>query len=105
VGNARKNPKTRDSGDKTANLTTQRVDYDTVDRIKNLNYRLSNTYDIRLSQCELIKYAIGFAREKEEEFTQFIKNREYTHGGKPFEKLLEITGKPWFPYGNLVKIE
>ncbi|MFH1054979.1 MAG: hypothetical protein V1744_02665 [Candidatus Altiarchaeota archaeon] len=86
-------------------LTTQRVDLESLSKIKALNYHLLKSKGVRISQCELIKRAINFAYLREAEFIDYVLSGKAEHKASAFDTLVEVTGKPWFPYGNLVKLD
>ena len=84
--------------------TTQRVDIETLIKIKTLNYHLLKSRGIKASQSDIISSAINYAIEQEADFIEYM-----CEGSAPkssaLDLLIEATGKPWFPYGNLVKIK
>ena len=86
-------------------FTTQRVDLESLSKIKTINYHIFKSRGIRLSQWEIIKYAIDYAFASEADFIDYIVSGKIAPKESAFDTLVRITGKPWFPYGNLVKID
>ncbi|MBD3388248.1 MAG: hypothetical protein GF414_05005 [Candidatus Altiarchaeales archaeon] len=84
--------------------TTQRVDDETLTIIKTINYHLLKSKNIRISQTQLIKYALLFAYGQEAEFIEFVETGKLPRQ-TTFDLLVEATSKPWFPYGNLVELK
>ena len=68
------------STNKTVKYSTQRVDIESIVRIKTLNYRLLKAKELRLSQAEVIGWAVRFALSREADF------QEYTEKGVDAEK-------------------
>jgi hypothetical protein len=85
--------------------TTQRVGLETLNRIKTLNYHLYTSKRIRLSQADLIANAIRFALSQEAEFLEYVESGKILPKETAFDTLVNATGKPWFPYGNIFKVE
>ncbi len=85
--------------------TTQRVDLETLSWIKAMNYHLFKSKRVNMSQSELIKNALAFALNQEAEFLEFVVTKKITPKDSAFDTLVKATGKPWFPYGNLVKLD
>ncbi|MFH0862816.1 MAG: hypothetical protein V1875_07310, partial [Candidatus Altiarchaeota archaeon] len=83
--------------------TTQRVDHETLTWIKSMNYHLYKSKGINMSQSELIKIALYFSFLQEAEFLDFIASGKVSSKENAFDTLVKVTGRPWFPYGNLVK--
>jgi hypothetical protein len=83
-------------------FTTQRVDLETLSRIKSINYHLFKR-GIRMSQSELIAHCVGFVGAKEADFIEYVISGEIVPEESAFDTLVRITGKPWFPYGNLLQ--
>ncbi|MFH1403152.1 MAG: hypothetical protein ABIH11_02665 [Candidatus Altiarchaeota archaeon] len=81
--------------------TTQRVDVETLARIKKISFHLAKQ-GVRISQSDIIKYALMFSVCKEAELLDFIIRGEAKEPEGAFDTLVSITGKPWFPYGNLI---
>jgi hypothetical protein len=99
-------PTGKDGGGKPAGAcTTQRVDLDTVNRIKTINYHLYKSKGIRISQADLLAYAMRFTLSKEADFIEYVMSDKETPIETPFDTLVKATGKPWFPYGNIFKID
>jgi hypothetical protein len=90
------------SGDNGVGYTTQRVDLKTLSNIKTLNYHLLRRGG-RISQSEIIGHAIGFALSKEADFMEYTLSGKIKPEESAFDTLVRITGKPWFPYGNLIQ--
>lgn len=87
------------------NYTTQRVDEQTLFNIKKINYHLLRNHGIKLSQSQVIEYAIQFAISQEADFLEFVESGSMPAKEGAFDTLVRITGKPWFPYGNLVELD
>ena len=85
--------------------TTQRVDFETLSWIKSMNYHLYKSKGINMNQSELIKTALYFSFVQEAEFLDFIASGKVPRKGNAFDTLVKVTGQPWFPYGNLVKMD
>jgi hypothetical protein len=81
--------------------TTQRVDLDTLNRIKTVDLHLSRR-GVRLSQSKIIGKAVSFAMCKEAEFMEYVVTEKLNSPESTFDMIVSIAGKPWFPYGNLV---
>ncbi len=95
------------SGDKRGGgkkYTTQRVDLMTLSNIKNLNYKILRQ-GIRMNQSEVIEYAVRFALENKSQFLEYVWSERSGSKESAFDTLVRVTGKPWFPYGNLVEME
>jgi len=90
---------------KALGLTTQRVDYETLSAIKTINYHLYKSKGVRMSQCELISYAMRYALSREAEFIEYVISERKKTNVSTFEPLMSATSKPWFPYGNLVEVD
>lgn len=58
-----------------------------------------------MAQSDLIRFAVFFAMRQEAEFIEFVVSGKVPKKEKAFDILTEATGKPWFPYGNLVNID
>jgi hypothetical protein len=98
--------KNKDVGGKPAGAcTTQRVDMETLNRIKTINYHLYKSKGTRLSQADLIAYALKFALSQEAEFIDYIGSGKILPKETAFDTLVKATGKPWFPYGNIFKLD
>ncbi|MCX6695060.1 MAG: hypothetical protein NTU61_02025 [Candidatus Altiarchaeota archaeon] len=80
--------------------TTQRVDLDTLNKIKAIDLHLSQK-GVRLSQSEIIAKAVSFAAGREGEFMEYACSGELKTEST-FDMIVSLTGKPWFPYGNLI---
>ena len=85
--------------------TTQRVDGETLLRIKTLAFHLYKSKDKRMSQSEVIGQAVRFALANEADFIEYVLSGQPQKKESAFDVLVKATGKPWFPYGNLVKLE
>jgi hypothetical protein len=88
-------------GEKSANaakggITTQRVDPETVSKIKTINYHLLKSRRIRLSQCDIIRYALRLAYSHEAEFIDYITDSEKSKEN-PFGSIVRTSSKTWFP--------
>jgi hypothetical protein len=94
-----------DDSKKKAGGTTQRVDFETLSRIKSINYHLYKTKGVRISQAELINWAVRFAIKQEADFIEYVSSAKEDSNDSTFDTIVKVTGKPWFPYGNLVKLE
>jgi len=81
--------------------TTQRVDFETLNRIKTIDLHL-NKKGVRLSQSEIIARAFSFAISREADFMEYVSSGEAKPSESTFDMIVSLTGKPWFPYGNLV---
>ena len=81
--------------------TTQRVDLDTLNRIKIIDLHL-NKRGVRLTQSDIIARSLSFAMAKESEFIEYVCSGELGQSESTFDMIVNLTGKPWFPYGNLV---
>ena len=86
-------------------FTTQRVDHESLAKIKTINYHIYKNKGLNLSQWEIIKHAIEYAYAEEADFIEYIISGKITPDESAFDTLVRITGKPWFPYGNLVKVD
>jgi hypothetical protein len=90
-------PKKNDNLD----YTTQRVDMETLARIKKISFHLAKQ-GVRVSQSDIIRYAFMFVVGREADFLEFVTRGELQMPESAFDTLVRITGKPWFPYGNLL---
>ena len=99
MASARKRHK---SARKDVGFTTQRVDLDTLTKIKTLNYHLMKS-GIRITQSEIIAYTVDFVMAKEADFLEYVSSGQITGDESAFDTLVRITGRPWFPYGNLLE--
>jgi hypothetical protein len=98
--------KSKEDGVKPAGAcTTQRVDLETLNRIKTINYHLYKSKGVRLSQAELIAWAMRYALFHEAEFIEYVVSGKVLSNETAFDTIVTATGKPWFPYGNLFKID
>ena len=86
-------------------FTTQRVDMQSLSKIKTINYHLYKSKGLNLSQWEIIMHAIEYAYSQEADFIEYIVSGKINPPESAFDTLVRITGKPWFPYGNLVKLD
>ena len=99
---ARGRSKSGGGSEEELKYTTQRVDLKTLSRIKAINYHLMGG-GARLSQSEVIAYAINFVSAKEADFLEYVLSGKIKPEESAFDTLVRITGKPWFPYGNLLQ--
>ena len=90
---------------KEVEFTTQRVDLESLSKIKAINYHLFKSKKISASQWEIIKYAIEYAYSLEADFIDYIEGDKINPKESAFDTIIRISGKPWFPYGNLVKLD
>ncbi|MFC2162754.1 hypothetical protein ACFLRF_03660 [Candidatus Altiarchaeota archaeon] len=81
--------------------TTQRVDLETLTRIKKVGFHL-NKKGVRVSQSDIIRYCLMFVIKHEADFLEFISSAEAKEPSGVFDTLVSATSKPWFPYGNLI---
>jgi hypothetical protein len=79
-----------------AGLSTQRVDPETVSKIKTINYHLLKSRGIRLSQCDIIRYTVRLAYSHEAEFIDYITDSEKSREN-PFGSMVRTSSKTWFP--------
>ena len=82
--------------------STQRVDIDTVEKIKTISLHLAR-YGVRMRQSDIIDNAFRYISKHEWEFIEFVTNKELNKAEGYFDTIVRVTGKPWFPYGNLLK--
>jgi hypothetical protein len=85
--------------------TTQRVDLETLSRIKTINYHLFKSKGLRMSQSEVIQHAVRYALAHEAEFIEYVVTGREESKDSAFDVIVKATGKPWFPYGNIFKVE
>jgi hypothetical protein len=85
--------------------TTQRVSFETLSKIKTVNYHLFKSKGVRISQAEVIERAIDFAFSHEAEFIEYVSTGNNERQESTFDTLVRVTGQPWFPYGNIFKID
>lgn len=83
--------------------TTQKVDLETLVRIKKMNFHLINSKDINIPQSELIGWAVRFALSKEADFLDYIEAAKAPEDEGLFDTIVSATGKPWLPIGNLLE--
>ena len=102
MGRPRKGPGAKQ---KSIEYTTQRVDANTLFNIKRINYHLLRNHGIKISQSRVIEYAVLFALSQEAEFLDFVDSGSIPSKDSAFDTVVKITGKPWFPYGNLIGLD
>jgi len=85
-----------------AKYSTQRVDIDTIEKIKTIGLHLAR-YGIRMRQSDIIENAFVYISKHEWEFIEFVTNKELKKAEGYFDTIARVTAKPWFPYGNLLK--
>lgn len=86
-------------------LTSQRVDFDTLYRIKTIDHRLVHAKKMRVKQWEIIRYAIMYVMEKEKDYLDYVEAMKIEESESTLDTLARATSKPWFPYGNLIKVD
>ncbi len=91
----------RKKKEKGSVTTTQRVDMETLTRIKKISFHLAKQ-GIIISQSDVIKYALMFAVKDEADFLEFVIRAEQKSPKGALNTVVQATGKPWFPYGNLI---
>ncbi|MFH1722381.1 MAG: hypothetical protein ABH950_07245 [Candidatus Altiarchaeota archaeon] len=78
-------------------FSTQRVDFETVDRIKDINRHL-NKRGIRLRQSDIIRESVLFVIKNEANFLDYVENKYSGANASVSNIVSQAISKPWFPY-------
>jgi len=93
-----------ESVESSKKFTTQRVDVETSDLIKDLTLALSRR-GIRLRQSDVIHLVFEFIKGRQQEFLDFTVSGELSKssggGSGVFDAIFDTVSRPWFPYGKL----
>lgn len=78
-------------------FSTQRVDFETVDRIKDINRHLRRR-NVRLRQSDIIREALLYAIKNEADFLEYIEKKYSSAHASVGGLFSQAISKPWFPY-------
>jgi hypothetical protein len=78
-------------------LSTSRIDLDTVYKVKTLEHEILKNTGVRLTQWEIIKYAISYVMEKRKDYIIYARECKREDSETAFDTITRVTGKPWFP--------